>query len=145
MSIPGIEKVDFYDGRYGTVPDHLRLKERPPVILQCYLNRQVGKKVTLDDARRELSSRTGIPENDLKQIEGGDFPNSYQFQQLKKGVGWSVLFLFGISELAYLQAEQIFFNDLRIRTPSESDRLTFKAFYEEFLEILGNESRGGGR
>jgi hypothetical protein len=137
------EKANFYDGRYGRLPDHLQLRARPQLILQCYLDRQVNKKISLEEARKQLSKKTGISETDLIQLEGGAFPTSFQIRQLKEGLWWSVLFLFGISESAYLNAEQIFFNDLEIETPSPSDRSAFQSFYEEFLEVLGSESKGG--
>jgi transcriptional regulator with XRE-family HTH domain len=98
------------------------------------------KGIDADHARSELSMMTGISESEIRSLEAGTMPTSLQIHKLLDALGWSILFLFGVSENAYLQAEQVFFNDLEVSSPTPDDRRAFQEFYEEFLRIVTEEA-----
>lgn len=135
-------KLKYYDELSGPKVDNFQLFERPSLIIKHYIRRQSKRHgLTEERARHEMSRRTGIIVDDIKEFEKGKIPTSLQIQQLIDGLCWSLFWIFGISESAYLKDEQVFFDEIGNSQPSPQERKAFAEFYEEFLEMITREER----
>ena len=134
------KKKYYEDSSTGLKVDNYQFYDRPQLIIQHSIRRQ-SKLLNIDEneARQIMSNRTGIGVAEINNFELGKIPNSYQIQQLIDGLGWSIYFIFGISESAYLETEQIYFDEVGNPHPSPEERREFEELYEEFLLMVSQD------
>ncbi|MEW5923445.1 MAG: hypothetical protein AB1746_05605 [Candidatus Zixiibacteriota bacterium] len=137
------QRIEFWDERYGSGVDGQAMVSRPSLIILNWIKHlKKTKKLSWEEAVNAFGKESKIPAKDIQRISEGFLPSSYEINKISQNCGWSLFFLFGISEKAYKLRERMFFYEIGISTPTSSDRLAFKELYEEcLLQISLDEGR----
>ncbi len=127
------QEEEYWDRRYQI--EH----PRPSQIIFWHLKVEGDRGNGPRESIENFSLATGIDQDRVRIIANGEMPSAAEIDAIRRGMRWSIWFLFGISREALELRATTYFSAMGVDSPSRAQFGEFKRLYEKLVYI---QSRG---